>query len=613
MAGSTKPIGRIAFVLRMLLITVLIVVVERLLQFKPLAHLNSLPPVLQELPQVTSSCLVGSFLGNTIRGRLVDAKLPHWYLWPVFLVFIFSTISLVPGTHYWPIFIAVSILILIAGGVIPSKPAPIEIAYEEGIFGGGMETTTPEKKFPARSLIGPIGFLRCLLALACIWFPLIYLDVSSTDSLQTLVAHLGYLFLGILWIFVVISRLEDTGYSSEWTLISYLLIVPTACLAPMSLWGFNSYESLGIFLLIQLPIALLPGDAARRETGRQERFEENEKRRLSRRINRKILLVGRYKFLWNILILACLWGVLMKIEDASVDGVGVFVASLGYLALASVWMMQAHCRFEDAGKANNFNTTQYLLTVSFLTFMPQAFSWINRYEAIALFVIVQVPTVLMRSAPKPKVLLPEIAGPDLNSDEGTPEEEAKEYLPVRAERQYQGEPIGPTSYLLVLLLLACIWLLPIFIEDASGQGLGVWIARLGYCVLGFLWFGVTILRFKDAGFQTGSYPTQYCVIVALASLTPLVFHWVNGYGALGIFYLIQIPTVLLHSKPLPDEPFPESNGAERNEGLRDPLGGILVRNTEAVGAAYPRKKPALYTGGAFGRAKKRSSWRRFDP
>ena len=49
MAGSTKPIGRITFVLRMSLITVLIVVVERLLQFKPFAHLSFLPPVLQDL------------------------------------------------------------------------------------------------------------------------------------------------------------------------------------------------------------------------------------------------------------------------------------------------------------------------------------------------------------------------------------------------------------------------------------------------------------------------------------------------------------------------------------------------------------------------------------
>ena len=141
-----------------------------------------------------------------------------------------------------------------------------------------METTTPEKKFPARSLIGPIGFLRSLLALACVWVPLIYLDVTSTDSLQRLVAHLGYLFVGILWIFVVISRLEDTGYSSEWTLISYLLIISTACLAPMSLWGFNGYESLGIFLLIQLPMVryqvTLHAVKRAARTIREERKEE---------------------------------------------------------------------------------------------------------------------------------------------------------------------------------------------------------------------------------------------------------------------------------------------------------------------------------------------------
>ena len=96
-----------------------------------------------------------------------------------------------------------------------------------------------------------------------------------------------------------------------------------------------------------------------------------------------------------------------------------------------------------------------------------------------------------------------IASADLTSEVETPGEDVEDY-PVKAKKRSRGEPLGPVPYLVVVLMLACFWLLLIFIEDTSGHGLGVWIARLGYGALGFLWFGLTIMRFKDAGFGTGS-------------------------------------------------------------------------------------------------------------
>ena len=60
-------------------------------------------------------------------------------------------------------------------------------------------------------------------------------------------------------------------------------------------------------------------------------------------------------------------------------------------------------------------------------------------------------------------------------------------------------------------------------------------------------------RLKDAGWARNDYPFQYFLVVSVASLMPLAVRWVNSYGALAIFFLIQSPTVFLRSKPMSDE------------------------------------------------------------
>ena len=55
-------------------------------------------------------------------------------------------------------------------------------------------------------------------------------------------------------------------------------------------------------------------------------------------------------------------------------GLGLWLPALATWFWRLSGSYEAYSRFEDAGKANNFNTTQYLLTVSFLTFMPHRLS-----------------------------------------------------------------------------------------------------------------------------------------------------------------------------------------------------------------------------------------------
>jgi hypothetical protein len=55
-------------------------------------------------------------------------------------------------------------------------------------------------------------------------------------------------------------------------------------------------------------------------------------------------------------------------------------------------------------------------------------------------------------------------------------------------------------------------------------------------------------RFSDAGWDVEWRDTQYGLVIVAASLMPLAVHWVNVYGALVIFVLVQVPTVFLRSK-----------------------------------------------------------------
>jgi hypothetical protein len=115
----------------------------------------------------------------------------------------------------------------------------------------------------------------------------------------------------------------------------------------------------------------------------------------------------------------------------------------------------------------------------------------------------------------------------------------------------------PFEFLRILSVIAFIWIPLIYMDSTSGDGIGSWIARIGYSILVFFWMTFAHGRFEDAGMAHSGYVPQYFLIVSVASMMPFAVHWVNGYGALVIFVLIQIPTVFMRSKPKPEEPIPD--------------------------------------------------------
>jgi hypothetical protein len=175
-------------------------------------------------------------------------------------------------------------------------------------------------------------------------------------------------------------------------------------------------------------------------------------------------------------------------------------------------------------------------------------------------------------------------------------------------KRRQFNPGSPRAFVIILIILASLWLPLIYLDDISGHGAGVWVARIGYAILGFFWFSLSVNRFKDAGLLDGRF-FPYMIAIATISLLPLKLNLINGYEALVIFVLIQTPIALLKSKPRPEDPLTETE--ENEKCLRDPLGGILVRSKDQDDMAYTEPKPPVFTGISSGSAKRVPSWRRF--
>jgi uncharacterized membrane protein YhaH (DUF805 family) len=336
-------------------------------------------------------------------------------------------------------------------------------------------------------------------------------------------------------------------------------------------------------------------------------------------------LVSPVGYLRSLLTFACIWLPLIYLEDASGQGFGVWIARLGYSILSIVWFFKVLGRLDDAGRLPRARygflitclvcLTGILRSLEHAGRSPQWYgfpfssaasivsmltAWlrhINGYEQLALFLLIQMPLALLTSKPKSPKLLAEI---------NRQKESRNKSMPVVKTNELALS--GPFEYLRILLVIACLWIPLIYMDNAFGGSVGSWIARLGYLILGFFWLAFANGRLEDAGWAHSWYPSQYGLVVSVASLMPLAVHWVNGYGALAIFVLIQIPTVFLRSKPRPEEPSPETE--EDDACLRDPLEGILVRRTDEVGEENPARRPGVLTGGNFGRAKRVPRWRR---
>ena len=427
MASSKKFVGRIDFVLRILLITVLCRSFEFLFSRDTASHLNLLPRYIQALEGVIVFGLLGVYVVKAINGRLLDAGLARWYSFPAFSAWLLSSLIPIIWPGIGPIGLAPFVVFLLVGGLLPSKQVSAATTLEGKVVNEDEIAPTPASSKLQR--VGPISFLRSLLTIACLCCPLILLDVSSVQGAGVWVARIGYLILGIVWWTILLGRLEDAGrLSPSWfgafvvaaVLLMRIFLRTQGVGQPFHLYGFsnsdvghivfpltpwlkfiNGYEMLAVFLLVQVPLALFPSKFGSGKPASQQKKQSKVGKLLAeRRSNRKRFLVGPFAFLRRLLALAFIGGALIYLDGVSNGGIGSWSARLGYFVLIYAWMMNSYGRFEDAGWTEGWYGAQYWLVVSVVSLMPMAVHWVNGYGALVIFVLIQTPIALLRSKPK---------------------------------------------------------------------------------------------------------------------------------------------------------------------------------------------------------------------
>lgn len=423
--------------------------------------------------------------------------------------------------------------------------------------------------------LGRIDFALRILTITGTALALEFLGDSLLDLAQ--LPHLLYVVqriilfgaFGTILLRGIDRRLLDAGLA-RW----YRYPVIAAWLLSVSLpaaWPSGWRIGLGLFLSLLILGSSIPGTPLPAEFDSVSRPRAREWSRFApRKQYRPMWSNNPVSFLRSLLTLGCLWLPLVWLESASGGGIGVWFARFGYCILSLVWFFVLIGRLNDAGrlprKRYGFLLTGLVLLIGMLgrilgkgwSARPHGFlfssaagfaasleAWLRHvsgYEIFAVFLLVQVPLALSPSKPKPYAPAPESDHAGRRPKRRTPDVKINELALC-----------GPLEFLRFLLAIALLWIPLIYIDHASGGGIGSWIARFGYLILAAFWMTFANGRFVDAGMGHGQYSSQYILVVATASLMPLALRWVNGYGALTIFALIQVPTVLLRSKPLPDD------------------------------------------------------------
>ncbi len=470
---------------------------------------------------------------------------------------------------------------------------------------------------------GPVGrftfLLRVLLVAACL-AAFFQLWQRADSELAMWELGLFSLLFGLIWVLDASGRLMDAGMPRSFSNHCEAIIALMSFL-PFAFKLLTVPQALALFVLLQIPMVFLqskPEDATVLEW--RDRHEETMIKRAVRRTGRTRRLShnNRVSFTVSVFLVVFFLGVLNTLSANTNFEIELLALDLLSCFLFFIWFIFLGMRLGEAG-LSHWHKNTFLLVVAACS-LPYAYKFTDFPQTLALFVVLQIPFFFARKKPASTGAAPEAASPGPVMDGAGPEaamdgemladEETASRL--QDKDRPKSRPIGPVGFLYALVAIACLWLVLIRLNEASGHGLGVWIARVGYAVLGFLWLGFAILRFKDAGLFGRGHFGPYWIAVSGASLLPLMLGFTNGYESLAIFVVIQIPTVFLRSKPAPEEPLQVSaDSVEEHDAFHDFAERKLVESTNESGLAYQRRKSAIYTGAGLGRAKRVPRWRRF--
>jgi hypothetical protein len=436
---SLGRLGRVDFALRTLTITGIAFAVEFL--GDALLHLTQLPHVLYVVQRIILFGAFGTILLRGIDRRLTDAGLAQWFRYPAIAVWLLAVSLPAAWPSGWQIGLCLFLLLLVLGCSARGTPLPTEFDSASGPTAPEWNAYAPRKQFRPKWFYSPVSFLRSLLTLGCFWIPLIWLENASREGIGVWFARFGYGILGLVSFFVLIGRLNDAGrlprkrygfllaglvlligvfgriLGEGWFVRPRGFLFSTAALFAGSLEAWlryvSGYEILALFLLIQVPLALSPSKPRPPVSAPESDSAGRRPRRRAPDVKiNELALCEPFEFLRILLAIAFFWIPFIYMDYASGGGIGSWIARFGYLILAAFWTTFANGRFVDAGMGHGQYSSQYILVVATASLMPLAFRWVNGYGALAIFVLIQIPTAFLRSKPVREEPIP--GDPSLN-------------------------------------------------------------------------------------------------------------------------------------------------------------------------------------------------------
>ncbi len=365
-----------------------------------------------------------------------------------------------------------------------------------------------------------MNYLLSSLAIAVLCGGAGLLSRSHAENRHVLLAvQYSLMVLGVLWLRGLERRLENAGLP-RWSFWPYFLFVFTVCFGAHAK-GLGGPRTLALFLLLQIPAFLLQSQPASGEsvTGAAEK---------ARRGYPGFLHPARpFLFLLRAVVLGGFAAALLHLAQRTGRGVALGEMGLALLLAGLAWVYNVEGRALDA-QLPSWVPAAYCLAAPGLCLLPFLLHRVSLPVALALFVVLQIPTVFFES----KLGLAKPSSP-----------------PNRPVRQI--EPIAGFEFAVYILLIAGLWhVLHLLRGDAGRTAWAIHVAldavSLALCLA---WVAAVKGRLKNLSLTR--WYIDCCSIVFLLCLLPFAFRVLSFPHALILFAALQTPAVFLRRELIP--------------------------------------------------------------
>jgi len=251
---------------------------------------------------------------------------------------------------------------------------------------------------PGRAkLIGRIVFLFSSLLVAFLCVAALRMTHAHPGSKRVLaVAGYGLVILGVFWTRCLESRLKDAGLP-RWTFWPYFVVVFTGCLGALALRFTNSMETIGLFLVLQLPALVFSGNPTASDEAVARRVSPDPAQKRRKPV-RPITPIGAIEFAIYVALIVGLAFVLHLLRgDVAAMGMprALRVALDVATALLVVpWILCARGRFRSLGLTYWYPAFCSIVLVGCVSLF--ALGVINFQRALIVFAVLELPAVFLR-------------------------------------------------------------------------------------------------------------------------------------------------------------------------------------------------------------------------